>query len=319
MRRTAATYRRDGRDNGFTLIELLVVISIIVLIATSALPGIMKILRSGGESQGYNLVAAQLMGARAVAIEKSTYSALHIQWVDQKDVDALAAIIPAGGPKLTVEPGCWVAVLEWRNADTTGATSSPAWFLAEDYTPHKLPGTIAAGEIRTTNEVNGISPTESEFVTSGAIPTYINLDTPEHLNDFMSLTIIFAPDGSVVKHVQGKSVRFEDTWPAGSPPSGEANWLFLDTATLPAYFGSLTPDEKVQRVNSSLWNTHVANDDAYRGSASNPPGEYGVSAMVIFDRSELMKLGDDASRRAYLNNTGRLVPINVYTGQVMEK
>lgn len=50
------TRRRD--EHGFTLIELLIVMSIIIIIATFAIPNIMKIKRQGNETSAINSIQA---------------------------------------------------------------------------------------------------------------------------------------------------------------------------------------------------------------------------------------------------------------------
>ena len=55
------TYRREdtrGSEQGFTLIELLIVMSIIIIIATFAIPNITRIKRQGNETSAIQSIRA---------------------------------------------------------------------------------------------------------------------------------------------------------------------------------------------------------------------------------------------------------------------
>jgi Tfp pilus assembly protein FimT len=64
---------------------MLVVISMIALIAGITLPSIVRLFRAGAEEQAYNILAAQLTSARALAVREGTYAGVHIQRADATD------------------------------------------------------------------------------------------------------------------------------------------------------------------------------------------------------------------------------------------
>ena len=59
---------RTGGRAAFTLLELAVTITVIILVASLALPTITHMMTAGADEQAHNLVTAQLMAARAHAI-----------------------------------------------------------------------------------------------------------------------------------------------------------------------------------------------------------------------------------------------------------
>jgi len=162
-----ARQRMTGRRGGFTLVELMVVTGIMLLVMATAVPSIMTLFSSGAEAQAYNVFAAQLTAARALAIRSGTYAAVHVQMGDVENL---------GG-------ACFVAVL-WDDPGTT----TREFDLAPNHMPRKIPGGIAFGQLST------------DFIGAGG---YIgsSLDTPNDLEDFTTFTVVFSPIGSVVKQV----------------------------------------------------------------------------------------------------------------------
>jgi len=175
MNRNRTTRPTQTRRRGFTLVELMVVISIIVLIAGTALPSIIAIFHSGSEAQAYNALRGMLTAARALAIQRATYTAVHVQRADTSQ------------PYLANLHDAFFAAVMIRDKSTG------LFKLTEGYTPRRLPGTAAIGEI------------SDEFVdfSSGA---YQNLGD---VDDFTTLSIVFSPHGSVVKYVGGENIQFD--------------------------------------------------------------------------------------------------------------
>ncbi len=191
-RRAVRSASRTGR--GYTLIELLVVITIIVLLAGVALPGIVGLFSAGAESTAYNMLAAQITAARACAIQNGTFAALHIQMSIKND------------PK--INPGCYVAVMLYDRVTGT-------FGLAPGYTPRRMPGSIAFGEI-------SVGTGTDFFVDENDPPAYQNL-TDADLDDFREMTIVFTPTGSIVNSIGGGGIAFDPNDP-----------LFVGTLTAPA-------------------------------------------------------------------------------------
>lgn len=67
---------------GFTLVEMAIVLGLVVLVATMALPTMMKLIDTNASAQAFNIMAAHLRAARATAIANDGYGGLHHQKVD---------------------------------------------------------------------------------------------------------------------------------------------------------------------------------------------------------------------------------------------
>jgi prepilin-type N-terminal cleavage/methylation domain-containing protein len=234
-----------GRS-AFTLIELLVVISIILLLATVALPSIVKLFTAGSESQAFNILAAQVLAARAQAIQKSTYAAVHIQRADPNS--------PSNSP------GAYAAVMI--------LAPNGLFHLAPGYQPRRMPGMIAFGEL--SDDFVDFDTGMYNFIGGTA-------------DDFTSLTIVFAANGSIVRDVNGGPVVFDD------------DKLFNNM------------------VHTFLWDRNIANGSGDPATAGPP--EYGVGALVMFEYDRFAQaLGLDE----FFQTNGRLIPLNLHTGQMFE-
>jgi prepilin-type N-terminal cleavage/methylation domain-containing protein len=242
--------------NGFTLIELMVVIGIILLIAATALPSIIGMLTSGADRQAVNYISSQLTAARAHAIRNNTYAGVHFQY--------------------RVNGGMgdyYMMVVEGTQDETTGDwTFKPP----EGFQPRRLPGKMACGGLDGAYVNASGNYIDDAFATSS-------------LPYFTSFTIVFAPNGSAVKSVNGQEVKFD--------------------ASHAAFSGS-----------TKLWDIDVAN--RVNATASVPgDGESPVTALVLFDYPAFF--GSDATdsedRASYLNLNGQFVPVNVYTGQLLPR
>ncbi|MDY6913530.1 MAG: prepilin-type N-terminal cleavage/methylation domain-containing protein [Planctomycetota bacterium] len=159
-----------GGRRGFTLIELLTVMGIIVLLAGIALPSVVGLFRAGADAQAYNLLAAQLTAARALAIQESTYAGVHVQLADPDENPSLEGV-------------CYASIVIYSGSSQFGQ--------APGYIPRRIPGGMAFGELSNT------------FVNSSG--DYQGLSD---IDDFTTFTIVFSPSGSVVVNVAGGNVQF---------------------------------------------------------------------------------------------------------------
>ncbi len=236
------------RRGGFTLIEMLIVVSLIVLIATIALPSIVGMFAAGAEARAYNTLAAQVASARALAIKNATYALLHVQIGEGPDF----------------EDTCWSAVFEYRYDEDDGRH----YFVSLDgYRPRAFAGATAFGEISGTFVIDDDG--------DGAADEYTNLDLDE---DFTTFSIVFDPNGEVVTNVDGGRIVFD-------------------------------PDDPLF---DELW-------DVARTEAPPEAGEYGVTAMTVFDYVEFINISDADDRADYLDEAGQFLPVNRYTGRLMER
>jgi len=248
-----------GPREAFTLIEMLVVIAIIVLAAGAALPSIVTIFARGAETQTYNVLSAQLTAARALAIRQAKYTAVHVQpahWAD------------ANAPYLAEMKDAFFSAVMIYDSD------EQAFRLAQGFTPRRLPGTSALGQV------------DDEFVIFGsgaAVYDRTRFQSATDIEDFTTLSIVFSPRGSVVRNAGGRDVIFYDEDPV----------FFNDPNEVPL------PETK-------LWDVGRANED-----------ENGTSAVVIFDYAKFKAAAVDG-RRDFLKDNGRLVPVNIHTGQLFE-
>ncbi len=163
------------RRSAFTLIEILIVISLIILLAAVSIPTITTLFGSGSAAQAYNMLAAQITTARAMAIRNSTYAGVHVQ-MDVTDPNV-----------------CWASIVTYDSASGT-------FSIPEDIFPHQMPGNMAFGEIA------------SPFVAGSAYQATAMDDNS--LDDFTSFTIVFDPSGKLVRRVNDNPVNFDLLHPA---------------------------------------------------------------------------------------------------------
>jgi len=149
------TMRR--KNGGFTLVELLVVLAVIALLAGAVLPSMAGLFTAGADSQAYNLIAAQLAAARALAIQEGRLAGVHVQ--------------PAAADvKASLAGGIFAAVV-W-DPNSTGTFT-----LADGFIPQRIPGAMAFLQL---------SPPTGEYAPTG------NLLDPN-----LSFTVVFTPSGGL--------------------------------------------------------------------------------------------------------------------------
>ena len=177
------------RATGFTLIEMMVVIGLVALLAAMALPSIVTLMSAGADAQAYNLIAAQLTFARALAIERVNYAGVHCQIADAMDAGNLLR------PK--EEDICYTGVVFVDDSNTN--TSGTKLFTGYN-TPKQVPGGIGLGKVCT--------------AMGGDTATVGTSDTAPYQNDagvkqnFTTFTVLFAASGTAVRSVDGGMVSY---------------------------------------------------------------------------------------------------------------
>jgi len=154
------------RKSGFTLIELVVVIGVIASAMALAIPSMMAMFSSGADKQAYNLLAAQMTVARAVAIENGTYAGVHVQMDNNTD---------------QYKQDCYSMVMVMNE-------NSGKFEAADGFFPEPMPGKMAFGQVN------------SRFA-SGSTYTAGAFDDGTELTDFTTFTIVFSSDGKLAKQI----------------------------------------------------------------------------------------------------------------------
>ena len=170
-RGTARRLCRRGRGGAFTLIELMAVISIIALVSAMVLPTVGRLFSASADEQARSVLGAMLSGNRAAAIEKSCYTAVHVQ--------------------MGKDGRCWALAM-------TGKGQGPATlFVAmEGAVPKRMPGGIAFGGI------------DDRFLVAAGDD--YDATALGNLDDFTNFTVAFAPDGTAVTNIGGAPLFLED-------------------------------------------------------------------------------------------------------------
>ncbi len=207
--RHASTTPARTERQAFTLIEILVVVALIAMVIGLALVNTATIIRSSADAQAYNLLAAQLRAARALAIQQNTYAGVHVQLAKNPISDA--------NPKLRKAYSTVVAL------HSSLADAGPAVFQqAAGFRYREVPGTIAFGDL--TNDQDAIFDGD-QF----DLPDTGGWSGPEDTTDlnerFTSATIVFSPAGRIVRNVLGKQIEVAGGL-VGS--GGKALWRPID-------------------------------------------------------------------------------------------
>jgi prepilin-type N-terminal cleavage/methylation domain-containing protein len=183
-------YRKTPRRaTGFTLIEMMVVIGLVALLAAMALPSIVTLMSAGADAQAYNLIAAQLTFARALAIERVNYAGVHCQIADAKDGSNLLR------PK--EEDMCYTGIVFVDDSNTN--TSAGKLFTGYS-TPKQVPGGIGLGKVSTAMG--------SDVATVGTSDTAPYQNDAGVKENFTTFTVLFTASGTAVRSVDGGVVNF---------------------------------------------------------------------------------------------------------------
>ncbi|HAU36433.1 MAG TPA: hypothetical protein DCX07_01785 [Phycisphaerales bacterium] len=151
--------------------EIIVTVSVLVLALAAATPSITAMIRSNARDQAYNLMAAQLSAARALAMQTANYAAVHVQM----------------GDVTGTEGRCYAAICTYDRGNG-------AFKLADGYAPRPMPKGYAFGEL-------------SSAYLSGS--PYSSMSDAA-LGGFTSFTIVFTPTGQVTRKVEGNNINFND-------------------------------------------------------------------------------------------------------------
>jgi prepilin-type N-terminal cleavage/methylation domain-containing protein len=296
----------------FTMVELMVVIAIIALLATIAFPTFAKILSAGAEAQAYNLMASQIMSARALAISNGDYAALYCGLADPYSNQGLN------------RGAFYTQVMDYRLMRYN--QPARAFWTATGYQPQRMPARIAFGRMdqgfvdAATGSFNGsaLAPAAPGELKLWTDPTYM----------FTQFGVIFSANGTVLTHIEpyygGGNFSICPPGYHGntegnlffSPPFGNhgAEGLFFD-GQMRWYSNnySVPPDPLPADQRAGKKNLF----DGWAGLADPmiSGGRPGVTSMVMFDFSKF-ELLDGANRATYLNENAMFLPINIHTGQL---
>ncbi|MFP4139807.1 MAG: Tfp pilus assembly protein FimT/FimU [Phycisphaerae bacterium] len=242
--------RRKTTRGAFTMVEMMVVLGVIVLAAGIALPSISALLSAGADKQSYNLISAQIRAARSLAMRNGTYAGVHIQMADADRNPDLEGV-------------CFTSLVMLESMDTSQANFD----IAPESKPERVPGNLAFGDL--SNEKSQIfAGGDGEF----------DYKSPK---SFTTMTIVFSPNGRLVRSVQGREIRL-------SPGSD------LVTSS-----GART----------RLWTTNRTSPDA----GGTQDAEYGTAAICMFNYKQFDSANDKGN---YINRNAILLPINIHTGQL---
>ncbi len=232
----------------FTLVELLVVIAIIALVAALTIPSISALFESGSDTQAYQMLDAMVRAARAYAMEHRTYAGVHIQPFD-------------ANVKIKDATVCFGCVVGW-NPETE------RFGRATGFEPIEFPGNMAFGHIQ---KENNTMNADGSF--GGGDPGI-----------FLNMTIVFDPDGKLVRTVGSKRIKFDQ-------------------------------DDPLFRGETAIWDHRIAEG----GPGYWSGGEIGAEVVTMFNLQEFNNLGSWGQRGDFLNENGIFIGINHFTGQLFPR
>lgn len=241
---------RPSSRRAFSLIELVVVMIIIVLLAGVIFPGMAAIMGTDDIEQAYYILGSQLSAARSQAILTGTYVGVHCQLANT-----------ANPFNTELDNTCFTALV-WDDPNTP----QRRFDLAPGFRPRKIPSRVAFGKL-TSDYVSGT--------------TYQNLSATNIQGDFTTFTIVFSPEGRLVRNIDGENVIFDSA----------ADVFHATDAT-------------------GLW------DHAETGGGTGQPG---VTAFTVFNVLELTTLAEAGRAVNWMNTNAAFYPISVHTGQLLPR
>ena len=254
------TVTTTRNQRGFTLVEMIVTITVIVLLAGMTLPVVSKLFSSGAEMQAYNLLAAQIAAARAQAIQQGTYAGVHVQPGDAT-------------PDLREAKDVYSAVIVFNK-------TSGKFDLAPGFELTVIRGHYGFGDIDYLEGAGSFDDTAGEY----------GFDNFDEADDFTRATIVFSPEGRLVRQVIGGKDLDDD-------PTG----LIVLDPTGPAFSGDLP-----------IWTALEDNDDLRGGAASLVQFNY-LRYTKFKEANDLGGLSEE------FNKTGMIMAINQYTGELFPR
>ncbi|MFP4354861.1 MAG: prepilin-type N-terminal cleavage/methylation domain-containing protein [Phycisphaerae bacterium] len=234
------------KPKAFTLIELLVVIAIIALIAAMTIPTVSNFFESGADAQTYQLLDASVRAARAYAMEHQVFAGVHIQH---------------GNGAIDKPDTGFACVVAW-NPETN------VFGRATGFEPIEFPGNMSFGHVQKENNT-------------------MHADGSYKLGDpamFLTMTIVFNPDGKLVRTAGASRIRFD-------------------------------PNDPLFKGDLSIWSFKTA----MGGSGHWTGGEVGAEVVTLLHLPSFRNAGQASVRVQYMNESGRFIGINHYTGQLFPR
>ncbi len=191
---------RASAKRAFTMIEMIVVVGLILLLSAVAVPSFVQLFSSGASAQAYNMVSAQLMAARNVAIDRGQYAGLHFQ-----RPDASTGSFRMIRGDYSYFSYCGVVIGTYNVA-----AKSITLDMASGYDPKPMPGHMSLADLdQSTKTLATNNATDASSFTSG--------------------TILFNPSGSLV--TRNTITTSLSTTSAFVAPQTTAIWTNLASAS----------------------------------------------------------------------------------------
>jgi len=251
---------------------MLIVVVLISLLAAIAVPGFLRMFNAGAEHQAHNAVSALLNSARAHALKTNNYVAVHFQ--------------PAGGrTSFAKSDTLYAAILEHReNASTPGTFSFQTPSPLGNFKPVAMPTGVGVGQLTSDYLQHSGGVYTGNYLESklGYVSGAAGEPDDPNLQEFMTFTIVFSPQGTVVTKVNGGPI-------------------VLDTGDS-SYFRNSSSGRQW------LWTQPDYLQD-----------KLGVRAITIFDRSKVEPRTNWTKRNEYLVDNAPYLPVNNYTGQLFPR
>jgi len=156
--------------------------------------------------------------------------------------------------------------------------------------PVDVPGGMAFGELKELDPSNPASNVTFNFssIGSGTTGTYTTgvfdnsqWSADNKSGDFTSFSVVFGPYGAVTRRPLGEMVSLHGWRSFTNPSSGSR----------------------------AYWNSLVANNGTF--------GEPGATILTLFNWSQFQRAPDGDEAMAYLNRSARMLPVNMYSGELM--